>query len=127
MMSHAINEGIIKFVTERNGIERNKSDGTTKTIEELIEEFKERNILSSSSAEASLSIWKSFRADIHHMNPTVAKLDFRLLAQQNIKSLSLIEREIFDFKFNNGAIVPTHPQYWDIKADGTTTAFLRLQ
>jgi hypothetical protein len=127
MMSHAINEAIIKFITERNGIERSTSDGTTKTIEELIEELKEKKILSSPSAEASLSIWKSFRADIHHMNPTVAKLDFRLLAQQNLKFLSLIEREIFDVKFNNGAIVPTHPQYWDIKADGTTTAFLRLQ
>jgi len=127
MMSHAINEGIIKFVTERNGIERNKSDGTTKTIEELVEAFREKNILSSVNANASLSIWKSFRADIHHMNPTVAKLDFQHLAQQNLKYLSSIEREIFGFKFNNGAIIPTHPQYWDIKPDGTTIAFLRLQ
>jgi hypothetical protein len=131
MMSHAINEGIIKFVAERNGIERSKSDGTTngttKTIEELIEEFREKNIFSTASGDASLSIWKSFRADIHHMNPTVAKLDFQQLAQKNLKCLSFIEREIFDFKINSGAIVPTHPQYWDIKSDGTTTAFLRLQ
>ena len=128
MMSHAINEGIIKFVAERNGIERHKSDGTTtKTIEELVEEFKEKNILSSACADASMAIWKSFRSDIHHMNPTVAKLDFQELAQNNLKCLSFIEKEIFAHKFNKGAIVPTHPQYWDIKSDGTTTVFLRLQ
>jgi len=37
-MSHAINEGIIKFVAERNDIERHKPDGTTKTIAEVIDE-----------------------------------------------------------------------------------------
>jgi len=127
MMSHAINDGIIKFVAERNVIERHNSNGTTKSLEELVSEFIEKKFISTACAEASMTIWKSFRADIHHMNPTVAKLDFQKLAQQNLKCLSFIEKEIFDFKFNNGAIVPTHPQYWDIKPEGTTTAFLRLQ
>lgn len=127
MMSHAINEGIIKFVAERNGIERHKSDGSTKAIAELIEEFREKGIISNACAEASIGIWRSFRADIHHMNPTVAKIGFHKLAQQNLKHLSAIEREIFDFKVNNGAIVPSQPKYWDIEADGTTTAFLRLE
>ena len=126
MMSHAINEGIIKFVAERNGIERHKTDGTTKTIAELIDEFREKSIISDACADASMGIWKSFRADIHHMNPTVATIDFQKLAQQNLKHLSAIEKEIFDFKINNGAIVPSQPKYWDIKADGTTAVFLRL-
>lgn len=127
MMSHAINEGIIKFVAERNGIERQKADGTTKTIAELIDEFREKGTISNACADASMGIWKSFRADIHHMNPTVASIDFQKLAQRNLKHLSAIEREIFDFKVNNGAIVPSQPKYWDIKADGTTTVFLRLE
>jgi len=127
MMSHAINEGIIKFVAERNGIERHKPDGTTKAIAELIDEFREKGIISNACADASMVIWRSFRADIHHMNPTVAKIDFQKLTQQNLKCLSAIEREIFDFKVNNGAIVPSQPKYWDIKADGTTIAFLRLE
>lgn len=127
MMSHAINEGIIKFVAERNGIERHRPDGTTKTIAELIDEFREKGIISNACADVSMAIWRSFRSDIHHMNPTVAKIDFQKLAQQNLKCLSAIEREIFDFKVNNGAIVPSQPKYWDIKADGTTTAFLRLE
>ncbi len=36
MMSHAINEGIIKFVDERNSNLKNKTDGTALTIEDLI-------------------------------------------------------------------------------------------
>lgn len=127
MMSHAINEGIIKFVAERNGIKRQRPDGKTGPIDELIEEFRQKGIFSDACADASIGIWKSFRADIHHMNPTVAKLDFQELARQNLKRLSAIEREIFDFGVKNGAIVPSRPEYWDIAADGTTTAFLRLE
>jgi hypothetical protein len=127
MMSHAINEGIIKFIAERNEIEKCKDDGNTKTIAELINEFRKNAIISKSCADASMGIWKSFRADIHHMNPTVAKIDFTKLAKQNLKHLSIIEREIFDFKIRDGVIVPSQPNYWDIKSDGTAAVFLRLE
>ena len=126
MMSHAINEGIMKFVAERNGIERNKSEGTTKTVEDLINELREKNIISIGCGDASMRIWKSYRNDIHHMSPTVVNIDFKKLAQQNLKYLSSIEKEIFNFKINNGAIVPIQPKYWDIKSDGTAAVFLRL-
>ena len=59
------------------------------------------------------------------MNPTITKIDFAKLARQNIKSLSIIEKEIFDFTINMGKIVPKQPKYWDIKEDGTTPVFLR--
>lgn len=127
MMSHAINEGIIKFIAERNRINRHKEDGNTKTIEELIWELKGKDIISEESAAASIKIWKSFRADIHHMNPTVARIPFQNLAQQNLKHLSTIEREIFGHDIKNGVIAPHQPKYWDIKPDGTTTVFLRLE
>ena len=126
MMSHAINEGIVKFVAERNNIERHKPDDTTKTIAEVIDELKAKDIISNACADASMEIWRSFRADIHHMNPTVASLDFSTLAKRNLKHLSTIEKEIFGFKNDKGTIVPNQPQYWDIKSDGTTTVFLRL-
>ena len=119
MMSHSINEGIIKFVAERNDIERNKLDGTTRSLAEIIDELKEKSIISNRLSDASIGIWKSFRADIHHMNPTVAKIDFQKLAQKNLKRLATIEKEIFGFKNNKGAIVPTQPKYWDIRSDGT--------
>lgn len=126
MMTHAINEGIVKFVAERNGIERNKTEGTTRTIEDLIDELREKSIISTACADASAGIWRSYRNDIHHMNPAVAGIEFKKLAQQNLKHLSAIEREIFDFKIDNGGIVPTQPKYWDTESDGTATAFLRL-
>ena len=127
MMSHAINEGIIKFVAERNDVVRTGTDGTTRTIEDLVNELAEKAIITKACADASLGIWKSYRNDIHHMNPTVAKIDFESLAQRNLRYLSTIEREIFDFKITNGAIVPTQPKYWDIEGDGTTAVFLRLE
>ena len=127
MMSHAINEGIIKFVAQRNTIDRHKEDESTKTIEELICEFKEENVITESCANASIKIWKSFRADIHHMNPKIEKIPFQKLAQQNLKYLSTIEREIFGYGINNGAIVPHQPKYWDINTDGIATVFLRLE
>ena len=126
MMSHAINEGIIKLVVERNGIDRSKTDGTTtKTVEDLISELREKNIISNVCADASMGIWKSYRNDVHRMNPKVANIDFKKLAQQNLKHLSTIEKEIFDFKNNSGAIVPTQPKYWDIRSDGRPAVFLR--
>lgn len=80
MMSHTINEGIVKFIAERNGINRQKENGETKSIEELIDEFKEHGIVSQNCADALTKIWKSFRADIHHMNPAVAVIPFQELA-----------------------------------------------
>lgn len=126
MMSHAINEGLMKFVAERNSIEKNKSDGTTKTMEDLVNELTEKSIISKACAEASMRIWKSYRNDIHHMNPTVGKIDFKKLAQQNLKHLSTIEKEIFDFKNNKGVMAPTQRNHWDIKSNGTSPVFLRL-
>lgn len=127
MISHAINEGIIKFVAERNDIQKNKTDGTTKTIEDLINDLRGKEIISTDCGNASIKIWRSYRNDIHHMNPTVAKIDFKKIAKQNLNHLSIIEKEIFDFKIKNGAISPTNPKYWDIKKDGTASVFLRLE
>ena len=131
MMSHAINEGIIKFVAERNNIDRQKPHNTintkeeTKTIEELIIELRGENLISANCADASLAIWKSFRADVHHMNPSVSKIHFPKLAQLNIKHLSFIENEIFGCDYPNGALVPHQPKYWDKNPDGTWKTWLR--
>ena len=127
MMSHAINEGIIKFVVERNGIERQKTKGEERSIEELINELREKNYISKDCAYASKRIWESHRNDIHHMNPKVAQIPFKDLAQRNIKHLSTIEQEIFGCHYSNGAIVCHQPKYWDKNPDGTVNTFLRLE
>ena len=128
MMIHAINEGIIKFIAERNGIKREKTDGNTKTIEELISELKEAGHISLKCANASKSIWNSYRNDVHHMNPKVIEIPFKKLAKKNIKYLSAIEKEIFGYHINKAGIMVLHQtKYWDIKSNGTTTTFLRLE
>lgn len=127
MMSHAINEGIIKFIAQRNDIKQQETGHEKKTIEELINELQEKGHISANCANASKSIWKSHRNDIHHMNPNVTKIPFKKLAQRNIKHLSTIEKEIFGYDIHNGAIAPHQPKYWDINSNGTTTTFLRLE
>ena len=120
MMSHAINEGIIKFVAGRNNVKK-------KEHTELINEFLRKKIISKDCAKASTRIWKSYRNDIHHMNPKVVKIPFKNLAQLNLKDLAKIEKEIFGFDIKNGSLVPHYPKYWDVNKNGTTKAFLRLE
>ncbi len=124
MMSHAINEGIVTFVAERNNIHIQKTADTRKTIEELVNELRGKDSISTDCADASLSIWKSYRNDVHHMNPKVSTIPFRELAQLNIKRLSVIENEIFGC---DGSLAPHQPKYWDKNPDGTIRAWLRLE
>ena len=128
MMIHAINEGIIKFIAERNGVKREKTDGNTKTIEELINELQEARLISLNCANASKGIWNSYLNDVHHMNPKVIEIPFEDLSKKNIKYLSTIEKEIFGYHISNaGAMVPHQPKYWNISSNGTTTTFLRFE
>lgn len=127
MMSHAINEGIIKFVAERNQVERQKAPDQTKRIEELIEELREKTIISPNCADASIQIWRSYRNDVHHMNPVVAELDFQDLARRNLKYLAVIEGEIFGITVaKGGKMLPHQPKYWDLNDDGSVPVFLRI-
>lgn len=118
MVSQAVNEGIFKFVAERNSIAR-------KSHEQLIKELMNGNIISEDCAEASKRIWGSFRNDLHHMNPKVATIPFEALAKRNLQDLSVIEKEIFDVDVNNGKLIPHQPKYWDVQNDGTVPTFLR--
>lgn len=120
MVSQAVNEGIIKFVAERNGIKENKEH------DKLMGEFVHKGIISSGCAESSRRIWGSFRNDVHHMNPKVASIPFQQLAKRNLQDLAIIEKEIFGTDFSNGELVPHNPKYWDVQNDGTVPAFLRF-
>ena len=119
MVSQAVNEGILKFIAESNGIEK-------KAYDVLLDEFMQKSIMTSGCVQASKEILGSFRNDVHHMNPKVAKIPFQQLARKNLKNLATIEKEIFGTDFNNGELVPHHPKYWDIQKGGTVPVFLRL-
>ena len=120
MVSHAVNEGIIKFVAERNAVKKNRKHS------DLIDFFKQNGVISAQCAQASERIWRSFRNDVHHMNPKVSSIPFRDLAKRNLQDLATIEKELFGVNFKNGKLVPRQPQYWDIKSDGTVPVLLRL-
>ena len=127
MMSHAINEGIIKFVADRNALKLTMPNGDFKSLDLLIEELKQAGKFSDACAEASQGIYRSFRNDVHHMNPKIAQIDFPSLAFKNIQRLALIEQEIFAFEMEKGALNPKNPAYWDAGPDGYASAFLRIR
>ena len=120
MATQAVNEGILKFVADRNSI-----DYENITREDLLTTLLSKGIFSKDCFEASKQIMKSFRNDVHHMNPPVAKIDFPSLAKKNIHNLAMIEREIWDTNINDGKLDPIQPKYWDINPDGTMPIYLR--
>lgn len=119
MVSQAVTEGIWRFVLERNQVEADRDRPA------LAATLVERGILSAECAEAFGRIWRSFRNDVHHMNPSVSRVRFRELAKRNLLDLATIESEIFAVSFANGKSVPLQPRYWDLQPGGTTSAFLR--
>ncbi len=119
MASQAVNEGILKFIAERNNIQ-------AKNHEELMNVLVTKGLISCDCADASERIWRSFRNDVHHMNPKVASIPFKQLAKQNLQSLAVVEREIFGVNIEQGKLLPKQPKYWDVQKDGTVPVFLRL-
>ncbi len=127
MVTQSVNEGIIKFVANRNQINRQDI-----RCDALLPILVSKGIISQGCSEASKQIMKrSFRNDIHHMNPPVGEIDSQTwakLAKKNIQNLAIVEREIWAINIDDdGKLVPIQPKYWDINSDGTVPAFLRLQ
>lgn len=120
MVAQAVNEGIFKFVLERNSIPQ------PGTLSETVSTLVAKDIVSQACADAFNRIWGSFRNDVHHMNPGVVRIPFSAVARSNLADLALIEREIFATGFAAGRLVPVHRKYWDLGADGMAQVFLRL-
>ena len=122
MVSQAVAEGVFRFVAERNDV--SFEEGQQKPAQSKI--LVEKEIISQECKTCFDRIWKSFRNDLHHMNPKVAQISVKRLAKQNIRDLSSIENEIFAWRGHDGKIVPVNPKYWDIQSDGAVPVFLRF-
>ena len=120
MMTQAVNEGILKLVAERNGLSAAKRECLLDLKTSLLLQHLPLDCL-----EASAKIWRSFRNDIHHMNPRVSELDFQKLAKDNIQRLAVVEGTVFGCSFQEGRIEPRYPRYWDLGEDGTVPVILR--
>ena len=118
-------KAIIKFVADRNQINRKNVK-----CDALLPILVSKGILSQDCSDASEQIMRSFRNDVHHMNPPIGTIDFQTwakLAKKNIQNLAIVEREIWATNINEGKLVPIQPKYWDINRDGTVPVYLRLQ
>jgi hypothetical protein len=123
MVTQAVSEGIANFVADRNGVIA--QEGETK--QDKVRRMKEKGIVTEAFSTAFGQIQRSFRNDLHHMNPPVATIDLPSLAKRNISDVATIEREIFECSIGaGGRLVPKNLAYWDIAADGTVPVYLRL-
>jgi hypothetical protein len=139
-LTQAVNEGILKFVAERNGIKRLQREKTlengTKKLEtekdlELAERMQQGGIVSQDFLQAYQQIAGSHRNDFHHMNPPVGAIGHHTLAamaKQNLDALFIIEQELFSGRLGpQGTYTPDKPIYWDIRPDGTTLGYFRME
>lgn len=120
MTTQAVNEGLVRFIAERNGIASNQE------LNLLVETFLKNKIVTGSCAEAMTRILKSFRNDFHHQNPSIAEVPVQDIARRNIEDLATIEKEIFDHTMNKGALAPKQPKYWDATKEGTYLVNIRF-
>ena len=121
-LSQSVAEGLSRFLCARNGLKGYLKQKHSKRVVLLLSE----NIISHESKTAFDEI-AEWRNDFHHMNENIKtnRSELESKAKINIDCLFQIEKEIFDYSFSKGELVPKYPQYWDISADGTTEAFLR--
>jgi hypothetical protein len=120
MATQALNEGLLRFIAERNGIPTNQD------LYVLIDTFLAQDVVSVNCANAMRQILKSFRNDFHHLNPSISNVPVQNIARRNIENITLIEKEIFEHSYENGKLFPKQPKYWDTRPDGTMLINLRF-
>ena len=120
MATQALNEGLIRFIAERNKIPSNQD------LYALVDTFVANDIVSTMTADAMRRVLKSFRNDFHHLNPSISKIPVQEIAKRNIEDIGVIEKEIFEHTYDNGKISPKQEKYWDVRADGTILVSLRF-
>ncbi|MDZ4201383.1 MAG: hypothetical protein U1C96_04455 [Gallionella sp.] len=120
MATQALNEGLMRFIAERNNIPPNDNPY------QLIEIFLSTSLVSVTVADSMRRILKSFRNDFHHLNPSILKVPVQDIAKRNIEDVAAIENEIFEHSYQDGKMNPKHEQYWDVRPDGTMLVNLRF-
>jgi hypothetical protein len=86
MVSQAVTEGIWRLVLERNQVQADRDRPP------LASTLVERRILSAECAEALGRIWRSFRNDVHHMNPSVTGVPFSARDEHKVGSREYIQK-----------------------------------
>src|SRR5258705_10391611 len=74
MATQALNEGLVRFIADRNGIPSNQ------VLNELVDVFFVQHIVSEACSDAMRRVLKSFRNDFHHLNPSISKVPVQEIA-----------------------------------------------
>ncbi|MBI2768557.1 MAG: hypothetical protein HYX47_02945 [Burkholderiales bacterium] len=119
MATQALNEGLIRFIADRNEIASNQDPYA------LVDQFEAQKIVTPEGAAAFRRVLRSFRNDFHHLNPSISKVPVRDIAKRNIEDIAGLEREFFEHEFHEGGIAPKQPKYWDLTPQGTMLVNLR--
>ena len=116
LSTHPLNEAIIKFVAKRNQIKQ------TEGIPKLLEKLVSKNAISDACAVSSEAIYKSYRNDLHHLNPSVSKIEVEWhdFARRNFRNIATIEHDIFGYTKEGDTLFLNYPQYWDYGYDSTS-------
>lgn len=121
MSTQAVNEGLLRFVAERNGIAGNQEPDA------LVDALLAQNAISAACADAMRRILRSFRNDFHHLNPSISRVPIQGIAKRNIEDLAVVEKEIFEHTIDDERrLVPRQPKYWDVNGNGTVEVLIRF-
>jgi len=117
-LTQSVAESLVKHLCKCN------SSRPYKVFERNIGALLKRGFITAEQSEDLLKIWED-RDDFHHLNDNVESDYLKLiaLAESKLILLNKIEKQVFDFSINKGAIVPKNPKYWTTG----TQVFLRLE
>ncbi|OHB18339.1 MAG: hypothetical protein A2749_02165 [Parcubacteria group bacterium RIFCSPHIGHO2_01_FULL_45_26] len=120
-LTQATGEALARFMCQKNKFK------PAKVFETNVDKLYKRGFINPALRSDLIGLWTG-RDDYHHLNPNIEQDRQRLtqLAQEKIKLLQKIEREVFAFSVRNGALVPKCPQYWDMDDENQTQVYLRL-
>lgn len=116
-LTQSVAESLVKHLCKCN------SSRPDKVFEKNVGTLLKRGFITTEQSEDFLKIWED-RDDFHHLNDNVENDYLKLisLAESKLILLNKLEKQVFNFSVNKGAIVPKSPKYWTTG----TQVFLRL-
>lgn len=120
LATQSVTQGIATFAAQKNKLwVSGQSRPKSATL------LKDHGFITDDCAQAFQNIFGRYRNNISHMDTEVVKLDFKLIASENLRDLAIIENELFATTIENGTVRPQNIQYWDLSDSASMPVFLR--
>jgi hypothetical protein len=113
-------EALVRFICEK------RFGSAHSNFERNVRNLTKQAHISADDSVALMEIWEQ-RDTYHHINADIeiGRSELEELAMRKTRRLVEVEGSIFAHGFNEGRIVPSNPDLWDIQ-DDRTDVFLRL-